>query len=84
VGKIGDNLRMDYTAVGDVTNLAARLQGLAEPGWVYASEATYRLTESRFAWEALGSTRVKGRAEPVAVYRTHGARRAALRRRGRR
>jgi class 3 adenylate cyclase len=32
VGKIGDNLRMDYTAIGDTTNLAARLQGFAEPG----------------------------------------------------
>jgi class 3 adenylate cyclase/tetratricopeptide (TPR) repeat protein len=74
VGTIGDNLRMDYTAVGDVTNLASRLQAMAEPGWVYASEATYRLTDARFAWEALGATRVKGRAESVAVYRTRAER----------
>src|SRR6266545_5721189 len=42
VGKIGDNLRMDYTAVGDTTNVAARLQQLAEPGAVLLSEATHR------------------------------------------
>ena len=73
VGKIGDNLRMDYTAVGDVTNLASRLQGLAEPDWVYASEATYRLTDSRFDWEELGPVRVKGRSQAVAVFRTRTA-----------
>jgi len=43
VGKIGDDLRMDYTAVGDTTNLAARLQQLAQPGTVVSSEATNRL-----------------------------------------
>ena len=40
VGKIGDNLRMDYTAVGDTTNVAARLLALAEPGQVLISEDT--------------------------------------------
>jgi class 3 adenylate cyclase len=39
VGKIGDDLRMDYTAVGDTTNLAARLQQLARPDTVVISEA---------------------------------------------
>lgn len=74
VGKIGDNLRMDYTAVGDTTNLASRLQGLAEPGWVYASAATQHLVADDFAWEALGEQRVKGRAEPVTVFRAVTAR----------
>jgi class 3 adenylate cyclase len=45
VGTIGDNLRVDYTAVGDTTNLAARLQQAAEPGAVYLSEATQRMVE---------------------------------------
>ena len=40
VGSIGDNLRMDYSAIGDTTNLAARLQQLAEPGTILVSEST--------------------------------------------
>src|SRR5437763_2062332 len=43
VGRIGDDLRMDYTAVGDTTNLAARMQQLAQPGTVVISEATHKL-----------------------------------------
>ena len=42
VGKIGDDLSMDYTAIGDTANLAARMQQLAEPGSVTLSEHTYR------------------------------------------
>ena len=42
VGKIGDDLRMDYTAVGDTTNLAARLQQMAQPGSVVISAATHQ------------------------------------------
>jgi class 3 adenylate cyclase/tetratricopeptide (TPR) repeat protein len=76
VGKIGDNLRMDYTAVGDVTNLASRIQRAAAPGWLHVSEATFRLTDTRFEWEPLGETRVKGRAQPVALYRTRAERQA--------
>lgn len=76
VGKIGDNLRMDYTAVGDTTNLASRIQGLAEPGWVYAAATTHDLVPDGFEWEALGERRVKGRGEPVLLYRTSAALRA--------
>jgi len=47
VGKIGDDLRMDYMAVGDTTNLAARLQQVARPRNVIISEATEPLTNSR-------------------------------------
>src|SRR6266487_3530814 len=43
VGRIGDDLRMDYTAVGDTTNLAARMQQSARPGSVLASEGTHKL-----------------------------------------
>ena len=41
VGRIGDDLRMDYTAVGDTTNLAARMQQIAQPGSVVATDATH-------------------------------------------
>src|SRR5262249_11558331 len=42
VGKIGDNLRMDYTAIGDTTNVAARLQSLAEPDTILVADEVYR------------------------------------------
>ncbi|MBI4636203.1 MAG: AAA family ATPase [Candidatus Rokubacteria bacterium] len=74
VGKIGDNLRMDYTAIGDTTNLAARLQALAEPGAVYLGESTYRAVARWVECERLGERAVKGKAEPVTVYRALAAR----------
>jgi class 3 adenylate cyclase/tetratricopeptide (TPR) repeat protein len=60
VGKIGDDLRMDYTAVGDTTNLAARMQQLARPGSVVVSEATHKLIEGFFDTLDLGEQQVKG------------------------
>ena len=58
VGKIGDDLRMDYTAVGDTTNLAARLQQLAEPGTVVIGEATHKLVAGFFEMRDLGRSHV--------------------------
>src|SRR3970282_550269 len=52
VGAIGDNLRMDYTAVGDTTNLAARMQQLAQPGGVYLTENTYRTIRDYFEFKS--------------------------------
>ena len=69
VGTIGDDLRMDYTATGDTTNLAARLQSLAEPGTVLVSENSYRLTKDFFEFDNLGPIDVKGKRYPVAVFR---------------
>jgi len=71
VGRIGDNLRMDYTAQGDTTNLAARLQTLAEPGTILVSEPTYRLTQGYFTFQPLGERQIKGHA-PVQVFRLTG------------
>jgi class 3 adenylate cyclase/tetratricopeptide (TPR) repeat protein len=62
VGRIGDDLRMDYTAVGDTTNLAARMQQLARPGSVVLSEATHRLASAFFETLDLGEVQVKGHA----------------------
>jgi class 3 adenylate cyclase len=67
VGKVGDDLRMDYTAVGDTTNLAARMQQLARPGSVVASEATYKLIEGFFDTVDLGEQQVKGHTPVHAV-----------------
>jgi class 3 adenylate cyclase/tetratricopeptide (TPR) repeat protein len=79
VGKIGDDLRMDYTAVGDTTNLAARMQALAEPGAILVTEATHRLIEGHVRSEALGPVQVKGFSEPVSVYKVIGRRRRRTR-----
>ena len=69
VGRIGDDLRMDYTAVGDTTNLAARLQQLANPGEIAISDATQRLVQGYFDLEDGGTHQVKGKAQPVHAWR---------------
>ena len=69
VGSINDNLDMDFTALGDTVNLAARMEQLAEPGTVYLSENTYQAAKDYFDFESLGALEVKGKAESVAAYR---------------
>jgi class 3 adenylate cyclase/tetratricopeptide (TPR) repeat protein len=68
VGSIGSDLRMDYTAVGDATNVAARLQQAGEPGRVTISEATHRLVSGYFETRPLGDLHLKGKAEPVPAW----------------
>src|ERR1700730_14180745 len=72
VGAIGDNLRMDYTAVGDTTHLAARLQQLADPGAILISDATARLVEGYARLESRGPTAIRGKSEPVVVHAVLG------------
>jgi class 3 adenylate cyclase/tetratricopeptide (TPR) repeat protein len=72
VGSIGDNLRMDYTAVGDTTNVAARLQQAAAPGEVVIAEATARLVRSDVRLTAAGALSVKGKSDPVIAYKVLG------------
>ncbi|HBL26858.1 MAG TPA: hypothetical protein DD490_08495, partial [Acidobacteria bacterium] len=72
VGGIGDHLRTDYTAVGDTTNLAARLQQIAEPGAVLISESTWRLVQGEVQAEALEPTQVKGKTELIRAFRILG------------
>jgi len=69
VGTISDNLDMDYTAIGDTVNLAARMEQLAEPGTVYLTENTHRAVRDYVECEPLGSLSVKGKSEPVVAYR---------------
>jgi class 3 adenylate cyclase/tetratricopeptide (TPR) repeat protein len=73
VGRIGDDLRMDYTAVGDTTNLAARLQQGARPGGVVVSEATHRLVAGFFETLDLGELALKGHG-PVRAFEVLRAR----------
>ena len=74
VGRIGDDLRMDYTAQGDTVNLAARMQQMAGPGAIWVAEATYRVAGEAFEWQALGLMTVKGRTVPGATYELRGRR----------
>ena len=68
VGTLGNDLRVDFKAVGDTVNLASRMEGLAKPGTTYVTGETFRLTEGLFRFEALGREEIKGKEEPVNVY----------------
>jgi len=68
VGAIGQDLRMDYTAVGDTTNLAARLLAIAKPGQIVTSRRTQNLRDRFFVFEDLGDFQVKGKTEPVRAF----------------
>jgi len=68
VGTLGNDLRVEFKAVGDTVNLASRMEGLADPGTTYVTEDTFKLTEGFFRFEALGEKQVKGKEEPVKVY----------------
>jgi class 3 adenylate cyclase/tetratricopeptide (TPR) repeat protein len=69
VGSIGDNLDMDYTAIGDTINIASRLETAAEPGTVYLSDATRRAAQDYFEFEDLGELELKGKGEPVPAFK---------------
>ena len=60
VGNIGSDLHMEYLAVGDTVNLAARMQSAAEPDSLLVSENTYRLVSTQFEFEDRGRITVKG------------------------
>jgi class 3 adenylate cyclase/tetratricopeptide (TPR) repeat protein len=73
VRSIGSDLRMDYTAVGQTTHAAARMEQLAPPGTIRLTAATMRLAEGYLEVESLGGIPVKGLAEPVEVFELKGA-----------
>ena len=72
VGRIGDDLRMDYTAQGHVVGLAARVQQLAPPGGVTVTEQTARLASGFFELVDRGPQRLKGASVPVRVFDLRG------------
>jgi class 3 adenylate cyclase len=73
---IGEGAAREEAVVGDVPNLAARLQALAEPGTVVIGQATRRLVSGVFDLHDLGRQPLKGFTEPLAVWRVTGASRA--------
>ena len=69
VGSIGDDLRVDYTAIGDTTNLAARIEQVAKPGEVWMSQDTHNIIWGYFKEESAGEISLKGKAQPQHIYR---------------
>src|SRR5688572_25364707 len=68
VRSIASDLRMDYSAIGQTTHLAARMEQLAPPGSIRLTGATLRLAEGWIQVKPLGPIPVKGLSEPVDVY----------------
>src|SRR5215831_16361248 len=73
VRAIGNDLHMDYSAVGQTTHFAARMEQLATPGSILLTAATLRLVEGLVRVSALGPVPVKGVTEPVEVFELRGA-----------
>jgi predicted ATPase/class 3 adenylate cyclase len=65
---IGDKIKTEYTAMGDTTNIAARMQSAAKPGSVLISDDTYRLVKSLFDFDPRGAIKVKGKSAPIETY----------------
>ncbi len=72
VGKIGDDLRMDYTAQGHTVGLAARMEQIAEAGKALLTEHTAKLVSGYFTLRGLGASRVKGTSDPLQVFELEG------------
>jgi len=73
VGAIGSDLRMEYTAVGQTTHLAARMEQIALPGTALMTASTLALAEGYVAVKPRGRAPVKGLAEPIEVFELTGA-----------
>jgi len=68
VGAVGNDLRMDYTAIGDTTNIASRMQGMAKPGTILVSDDSHMITRAFFRFKPLGKVKVKGKEFPLEAY----------------
>ena len=79
VRAIGNDLHMDYSAIGQTTHLAARMEQMAIPGTILLTPAVLRLAEGFVQVTPVGPVPIKGLAEPVEVFELRGA--TALRRR---
>jgi predicted ATPase len=73
VGAIGNDLKMDYTAVGQTVHLASRMEQMATPGTIMMSADSLRLAEGYVQVKPIGPVNVKGMAEPIEVYELAGA-----------
>ena len=82
LGPVGGGSRVEYGAVGDAINTAARLQGTAAPGTVLVGESTYQLVETLFDWDGPKELILKGKRDEVIAYEATGIRAVPGRARG--
>lgn len=68
VGNIGTQKRMDYTAIGDTVNTAARLESNAKPGQILISESVYNALKGRIEAESIGEIKLKGKSNSIEVF----------------
>jgi class 3 adenylate cyclase len=73
IGEIGTDMHMEYLAIGDAVNVAARLQSAAEPGKVVLSKPCARLVSAEYDLKDLGEITVKGKADPLQAFELMGA-----------
>jgi class 3 adenylate cyclase len=79
VGTLGRDLRVEFKAVGDTVNLASRMEGLADAGTTYVTEATFQPTRELFHFEALGKKVVKGKEKSIPVFKLLSAKETVYR-----
>jgi adenylate cyclase len=71
-GNIGSKTRMDYTAIGDTVNTAARLESMSKPGQIVISEAVYEAVKDKVRAASLGEVKVKGKEQGITIYELEG------------
>jgi class 3 adenylate cyclase/tetratricopeptide (TPR) repeat protein len=79
VGTLGNDLRVEFKAVGDTVNLASRMEKLAESGITYVTQETFQLTRTLFRFENLGEKTIKGIEKPVTAYKLLSAKKGLYR-----
>ncbi len=82
VGGVGSDLFMEYTALGDAINIAARMEQTAQPGSIQIAEDTYKKVAHLFEFESVEGIEIKGKHAPIEVYRVLGVKEKPERQRG--
>ena len=79
VGTLGNNLRVEFKAVGNTVNMASRMEKLAKAGSTYVTEETFKQTKELFQFETVGKKSIKGKKESIFVYKVLTAKKEVYR-----